>query len=253
MQEKIKAYIDSKRFLWSPTTQKTAASILRRISFLELTEPADLFKKLKQEDYGLYAIKQYLIVWAGFEAYLSRGKTSKTARFLKENAFAFRNAYKEKTRKIESAEVEALLKSLEEKPGLFNIIYLMAYCGLRRSEALTARWADINGSFLTVRGKGDKQRHVPVERSALKLVEGERIGGTCEGFHSLIKTLRKTLTPHDLRSFYATSICQLPGVTLWGAAKVLGHSSILTTQKYLRVDQNKEAATILGSLKPCLS
>jgi site-specific recombinase XerC len=50
---------------------------------------------------------------------------------------------------------------------------------------------------------------------------------------------------HDIRAFYATSVVNTPGLNIKDAALVLGHNSVLTTQRYIRSDYTKVSTILL--------
>ena len=141
------------------------------------------------------------------------------------------------------------------------LILLMYGCGLRRAEALGLT-ADILplGEVLRVRGKGGKDRDVPVlpvvqaavgSYAALcpfdlspqmALFRGVRGGPLNPRLVArLVERLRLQLglpasvTPHALRHSFATHLLQAGG-NLREIQQLLGHSSLVSTQAYTAVD-----------------
>ena len=133
-------------------------------------------------------------------------------------------------------------------------------CGLRIDEALRLNLADApTGDSLRVRGKGDKQRIVPVlpavgqaigsyVRACPLLVPGGPLfvgarGGRLNAgvFQRQMRNLRaelglpETATPHALRHSFATHLLQAGG-DLRTIQELLGHASLSTTQRYTEVD-----------------
>lgn len=158
----------------------------------------------------------------------------------------------------------ALLDEAEEAPdvpwigkrdrALFTLLY---GCGLRIDEALRLNRGQAPlGETITVTGKGDKQRIVPVlpaVREAMvgylsecpfplgrhdPLFVGARGGRLNPGVaQRQMRRLRNTLglpetaTPHALRHSFATHLLQ-GGGDLRAIQDLLGHASLSTTQRY---------------------
>jgi integrase/recombinase XerD len=148
--------------------------------------------------------------------------------------------------------------SLRDK-AILEIIYS---CGLRASEVVNMKTGDINfeAGFITVQGKGSKERVVPVNETALmtlKLYIEElrpsllkkktspylflRKGGkpmTRQRLWQLIKIYSKELSikisPHTLRHCFASHLLD-GGADLRALQKMLGHTDISTTQIYTKV------------------
>ncbi len=150
---------------------------------------------------------------------------------------------------------------------------LLYATGLRVSELISLRMADLDSSAGTLRvtGKGDKQRIVPVGRQALRSVDDyvsrERLallkgrtspylfvtarGGrmTRQGFWKLVRVHGKSagifqnLSPHVLRHTFATHLLE-GGADLRSVQTMLGHSDIGTTQIYTHVLKSRLEQTI---------
>jgi integrase/recombinase XerD len=146
------------------------------------------------------------------------------------------------------------------------LIELLYATGMRVSELIGLRPADVNleASYLTCTGKGDKQRLVPIGdeagrwvarylregRPALlgpstspRLFVNARGGGTGltrVGFWKILKAyalqagLQATLSPHQLRHSFATHLLER-GADLRAIQMMLGHADLSTTQVYTHV------------------
>jgi integrase/recombinase XerD len=146
------------------------------------------------------------------------------------------------------------------------LIELLYATGMRVSELLSLRPADVNleGSYLTCSGKGDKQRIVPIgdeagdwvkrylregrhallgKRSSPRLFVNAKGGGpglTRVGFWKILKAyarqagLTKSLSPHMLRHSFATHLLER-GADLRAIQMMLGHADLSTTQIYTHV------------------
>lgn len=150
----------------------------------------------------------------------------------------------------------------KEWQGLRDIaIFTTLYgCGLRISEALSLNLGDIgNNDFLKIRGKGNKERLVPLlpvvkerinaylkacpydiknEEALFLGARGERISPrivqrTLEKIRAYLG-LPDNLTPHALRHSFATHLLA-NGTDLRSIQELLGHASLATTQRYTEV------------------
>lgn len=165
----------------------------------------------------------------------------------------------------DALDVVALAKNvpLEDWVGardeaLFTLLY---GAGLRIGEALALDHGDLSqGDRLTVTGKGNKQRNVPLlpmVRAMLDKyvtqcpcptgandpvfvgVRGERLNPAIAQRH--LRQLRRQLnlpdsvTPHALRHSFASHMLA-SGADLRSLQELLGHASLSTTQLYTRVD-----------------
>lgn len=149
--------------------------------------------------------------------------------------------------------------------ALFTLLY---GAGLRLGEALNLTRVDITGSDrLTVTGKGNKQRNVPIlplVRAAIEKylavcpyalnpdapvfigVRGEKLNPAIAQRN--LRALRRQLglpdsvTPHALRHSFATHLLA-SGADLRSLQELLGHSSLSTTQLYTQVDAQQLSNT----------
>lgn len=141
------------------------------------------------------------------------------------------------------------------------VLALLYGCGLRISEALGLKRGDANGKdAITVTGKGNKTRMVPVLPQVTKAIAdyialcpyvqppdgplfvGARGGPLSPRIVQLaMATLRgalglpETATPHALRHSFATHLLARGG-DLRSIQELLGHASLSTTQIYTAVD-----------------
>lgn len=167
------------------------------------------------------------------------------------------------------AQVERLLAWGDESPtGLRDraALELLYGCGCRVSELCGLDVADLDRAEATarLRGKGSKERQVPVGEPALLAVDHylaagrprlagrrpspalllNRRGGrlTRVSVWALVKTagaaagLPPTLSPHTLRHSYATHLLE-GGADLRVVQELLGHADISTTEIYTHVDR----------------
>ena len=144
------------------------------------------------------------------------------------------------------------------------MLELLYATGLRVSELTGLIATDINfeRGLLTCRGKGNKQRYIPIGRSALSwLEEYKRVrhlllqktsakaffvreGGRTLSRHNFAEILKrysvalgfKNVSPHTLRHSFATHLMQ-HGADSRSLQALLGHSDLATTQIYTHLSK----------------
>lgn len=145
---------------------------------------------------------------------------------------------------------------------------LLYASGLRVSEVIDIKTTDLNidMGFIRVRGKGSKERIVPmtdhVGRLLMSYIANERLillkdddvdalfitnrgkGFTRQGLWKTIKKyemlsgIGKNITPHTFRHSFATHLIE-NGADLRAVQEMLGHSDISTTQIYTQISAVK--------------
>jgi site-specific recombinase XerD len=156
-------------------------------------------------------------------------------------------------------ETDALLDALSGDDALairnraiFELVYS---AGLRAQEAVDLRLADVDfeQEAVLVRGKGNKERVVPLGEEAallLRLYLEDARPELARGAEDTLflstrgrpldtSTLRRLLpNPHRLRHAFATHLLE-GGADLRTIQELLGHSSLSTTQIYSHVDSKR--------------
>ncbi|MFN7038001.1 MAG: tyrosine recombinase XerC [Alphaproteobacteria bacterium] len=148
----------------------------------------------------------------------------------------------------------------ERDRALLMVIY---GCGLRISEALAITKSQIKDNYITIKGKGKKERIVPVIELVkdsinkylticpYKIEDKEPIFIGAQGkplnagvFQRQIRRLRNSIglreetTPHAFRHSFATHILS-SGADLRSIQELLGHESLSTTQRYTKIDHTR--------------
>jgi len=149
------------------------------------------------------------------------------------------------------------------------IIAILSDCGLRAMELRTLKTKNVKDNTILVNGKGNKERFVYIS-PALKriLIKYERMKKqyfkdkiiksdtyilTYKGdklshvaLDNVIKEAGKRanikgkrVSPHTFRHFYAVQ-CLTNGVDVYSLARLLGHSDISITQRYLQSMTNEQ-------------
>jgi len=169
--------------------------------------------------------------------------------------------------------IAAIDLSLPEGHRNRAMIETMYSCGLRVSELVNMKLTDMHRSegFVTVTGKGNKQRLVPIGSVALKEIDnyletrnmlpvitdpniiflnrrGRRL--TRVMIFTIIKKLadaagiRKKISPHTFRHSFATHLVE-GGADLRAVQEMLGHESITTTEIYTHIDRSYLRDTLI--------
>lgn len=168
-------------------------------------------------------------------------------------------------------EIEEILAEIDlSKPeGGRNkaILELMYSCGLRVSEVVNLKISQLylDVGFIRVVGKGNKERLVPIGKSAIKYItlykntirshqdvqpgnkdilflnkRGSKLSRVM--IFLIIKDLvkkagiKKTVSPHTFRHSFATHLVE-GGADLRAVQEMLGHESITTTEIYTHLDR----------------
>lgn len=168
-------------------------------------------------------------------------------------------------------EVEALLEApdLEKPEGLRDkaMLELMYSSGLRVSELIDLERSNVNfqHGIITIYGKGNKERRVPIGEFALeylvKYLEDVRVNNVGKDtkflflnrygkplsrqyFFRQVKKyatyagIKEDISPHTLRHSFATHMLD-NGAELRAVQEMLGHQNIATTQIYTHVSSKR--------------
>ena len=254
--------------------QEFAAGHGAAVERLSRQQLEELVRQLMSEGRSPRSVARAIACYRGFYRFLTIDKriTSNPADQLRAP-----RAWKALPRHLSVAEVDRLLEQpdVSTPRGLRDraLIELLYATGLRVSELVSLRPADVNldASFLTCTGKGDKQRVVPMgdeaaawvrrylregrpvlmgRRSSARLFVNARGGGpglTRVGFWKILKGYGRgagvtaTLSPHMLRHSFATHLLER-GADLRAIQMMLGHADLSTTQIYTHVLQQRMRA-----------
>ena len=156
------------------------------------------------------------------------------------------------------------------------LLEVMYGCGLRVSEVigLEVTSVDLRRGFLRARGKGSKERIVPIGRAARDAVhrylrgarrellsngEEPRLflnsrGGPLsrQGLYKIIKKrakaagLAEKMSPHTLRHTFATHLLA-GGCDLRSVQEMLGHADVATTQIYTHLSNDRVRETYFSA------
>jgi integrase/recombinase XerD len=148
------------------------------------------------------------------------------------------------------------------------LLELMYACGLRASEAvdLTVGGVDLRAGIVRARGKGSKERLIPVGRQAVSaartylehgrpklvgpreerhlFVNHRGSGLTRQGLYKIVQRharsagLEGRMSPHTLRHTFATHLLA-GGCDLRSLQEMLGHADVATTQIYTHLSADR--------------
>jgi integrase/recombinase XerD len=168
-------------------------------------------------------------------------------------------------------EIDKMMASIDrsapEGERNISILETLYSCGLRVTELVNLRISDLHldEDYIKITGKGNKQRLVPIGKSAKKLIKnyvnGVRVHLLVKKDHEdvlylnrrgaklsrvmvfyIIKGLadkagiKKKLSPHTFRHSFATHLVE-GGADLRAVQEMLGHESITTTEIYTHLDR----------------
>ena len=222
---------------------------------------------LKNQEYDIASYARYLAAIRNFFSYLKRFehidntsamniKIKRRHRSLpKDLSFLDTQMVQEESFKVS--------KDLWSQLRDFALITLIYACGLRISEALSVTKRDLKGDYITVTGKGNKTRSIPILATAKESIEkylqhcpfgieedsplflgtrGKKMNVSV--FQNQIRKIRTNLglpssvTPHAFRHSFATHLLS-NGADLRSIQELLGHKNLSTTQIYTSVDSQK--------------
>ena len=167
-------------------------------------------------------------------------------------------------------EMARQLIAAADSPWTRAAVVLLLSTGIRRSEAVAITLDDLSleERQLLIRGKGEKERVVPLTDQAVEAIQaylphrtkaesrhlfvsawkGHPIHGRC--INRMLKiVIQKAglegqgITPHKLRHTFATHLIR-NGVDVRTVQELLGHSDIQTTARYLHSDTRTKQAAV---------
>lgn len=175
-------------------------------------------------------------------------------------------------RYLSEDEIQRMFQAMEAEPNrvIVAALKLLLLTGLRKEEALQARWEHVDlekGALFLPDTKSGKSRHVVLNPAALALlreqprldgnpyvfpgrVAGQAINNPIKGFQRILTAAGiENLRIHDLRHSFA-SLAVNAGATLYQVQHLLGHASPQTTQRYAHLSDEalREASGAVGNV-----
>lgn len=168
---------------------------------------------------------------------------------------------------MSASEVDQLLQAPDRDTYVgardFAALQVMYASGLRVSELCSLNLFDINEESVRVKGKGGKERIIPIAKVAIGAVDqylgkfrqqveaeeepalfltgsGKRIDRVLIWnrikYYAKKAQIQKNISPHTLRHSFATHLLE-NGADLRIIQEMLGHASIATTDRYTHISQ----------------
>jgi integrase len=263
----INLFYQSPRFLnsslkWKKVLKGQLENIIRpqlgssRFSELKSEKVFKIYLGLKESGLSHSTIRKYhntLSVLGQMYAELNPGKDNLIGKIKDFHKYFPRQAPTREINFLTTEEIQLILKELSKtkSKNLLPLVHLLACSGLRRSEALSLKWNDIEWGegFIHVRdSKNGTARRVPLEPgsiAALKffshrsgLIFANEEGYICHpdslllGFQRAVRRagINKRVDLHSLRHSYGSNKIR-QGWGLKKVSKILGHSDISITSE----------------------
>jgi integrase/recombinase XerC len=171
---------------------------------------------------------------------------------------------------LDRRQQRALLRAVERSGRARDVglVKLLLHTGLRVEEAVDLRWDDVrlrerSGSLTVRKGKGRKQRTVPLNaeaRAALlelkaaglkgapEVLHGQRGPLTARGVQAILRRYVgpvkvEDLSPHVLRHTFGKNLADA-ATPIQVIADLMGHESLETTRRYVQPGQDDLAAAV---------
>ena len=181
--------------------------------------------------------------------------------------FRFLKEPNSRERILTQEERRRLLETLEEErfTSIKPMVRIALFCGLRFGEIASLEWSDIDESrreFDLLVTKSGKRRRVPIPATLLEELRALRkesesrfvfpsprdpekpVGPIKTSFHTLLRVAGiESLRFHDLRHT-AASLMLSKGADIRTVQEILGHASIVTTQRYLTSLEDAKRAAV---------
>lgn len=222
LNQDVADYLAAQRNIWTPSTVKAAASRLKHYSPCQ--DALKVYNRMISEGYSRYYIQIVFISVASLKDWLQaqgRANSNPFREFLQTHKHLFRNCYEDNYATITWEEYQEELSKADRQ--MQSVLALLGYAGCRLEEIYT-----YDGT--RVLGKGGKHRPVFVPNH----IHLEPISLSVDQIRRRLKH-----NPHAYRKLAADRWLRA-GVDIKTVQKLLGHTSLASTQRYLRPLQDEE-------------
>lgn len=176
--------------------------------------------------------------------------------------------YREESKKeaLSAAQLKKVIKATREiskKPNsqlqkvFYDMVLLALNTGMRKSEILNLRWRDIKEGEIEVRGKGEKRRYIPLNKTAQEIIKKQHKKNEYVldiPNRSQQDLLRRTVNQvkkrtgidfhfHLLRHTFTTKLIK-KGIDFVTIGSILGHSKITTSLIYSHTDKERKKRAV---------
>lgn len=244
---------------FSPNTIRAYTTDLQGfVSWIKTSRPEAKWSNISRDDIDAYLSAQ---TSRGLKASTTNRQLSAISalyKYMQRNGFDIDNPCKYESRKKIPATlpttipVDKIAKAYQKAQGLRKtLLGILATTGIRIQELLDLTWSDIDfdSCTLTIMGKGSKERVVHTDAEVLE--DLHKVSSWSkphmrifwisqrQARHLIYETLApycnsKHLNPHSIRHTFATELAK-NGENCTTIAKILGHSHIETSQKYINM------------------
>ncbi|MBA7684825.1 Tyrosine recombinase XerC [subsurface metagenome] len=139
----------------------------------------------------------------------------------------------------------------------YDLVIFALNTGMRKSEILNLKWQDIKDDELSVKGKGDKRRTVPLNRAALEIIGSQPMRSEWvfdilnrhqpNVLWRAVERIRKMTGTdfhfHLLRHAFTTSLVER-GVDFITIQELLGHSRLTMSLIYSHTDSERKKKAV---------
>jgi len=253
-------------------TQPKYSNIYSALKYLRLYEPKDiLFKQVNKvwlNDFAEYLSKESGLKKNTSFLYFKKIKEvlykAANEGFIK--AETVRQATNLQREKVERGylvlkEIEKLVNTTSDRPEIKRAFLFSCFTGLRQSDVRKLKWKDISDNTIKIRmQKGDKPIAIPLSQTALNILRTDNVFHLPEtnifNLHTDRTTINRALARWfksagiDKRAFYHLSrhtnaLLHLDGGTdIYTLSKLLGHTSLKTTEIYANITDEKKKKAV---------
>lgn len=232
LHQDVKDYLQEKKPVWTAGSYNSSAS--RLVQYSPQKDAVSTYNEMVKAGYSPYYIKITFVSICSFMDWMKEQGRSDPAlsnsfrRFMQQNNQLFRNAYQDKYATITWKEFIEEYNNVDTE--MRSVLALMGFGGCRLSELYT-----FDGG--SVVGKGSKRRpvHLPSDHKCVPITLSPS---------QIRRRLRHN--PHSYRKLAADRWAR-SGVDIKTIQVLLGHTSLTSTQRYLRPMQEDELKITLNN------